>query len=100
MREFARISILFFLASSLSPSLFAQTQAPLTITFLDEVKCEARWRPVDNPEEIPIDQIHDRALPLGPGDQVRCITPGSLTLVTDDQSQAVNYEDGPYTIPT
>jgi hypothetical protein len=99
MSEFARISILFFLASSLSPSLLAQTEASLTVTFLDEVKCEARWRSLGNPDEIPIDQIHDRALPLAPGDQVRCSTPGHLTVITDDQSKTVKYEDGVYTIP-
>jgi hypothetical protein len=100
MSELSRISILFFLASSLSPSLLAQaqTQTPLTVTFLDEVKCQARWIPLANPEEIPIDQIHDRALPLAPGDQVRCISPGHLTLITDDQSKTVKSDDGPYTI--
>jgi hypothetical protein len=99
MSEFSRISILFFLASALAPSLFAQTLTSLTVTFLDEVKCDARWRPLANPDEIPIDQIHDRALPLAAGDQVRCITPGYLTLVADDQSKTVKSEDGPYTIP-
>jgi hypothetical protein len=99
MSELSRISILFFLAVPLSSALFAQTQTPLTITFLDEVKCEARWRPLANLEEIPIDQIHDRALPLAPGDQVRCVAPGSLTLVTDDQSKTIKFADGPYTIP-
>src|SRR5580704_14205123 len=99
MSELARISIVFFLLYALSPSLFAQTQTPLTLTFLDQVKCGAAWRPLANPEEVPIDQIHDRALPLAPGDQVRCISPGSLTLVTDDQSKTVESDDGPYTIP-
>jgi hypothetical protein len=99
MRELSRISILFFLVFSLSPSLPAQAQAPPTVTFLDQVKCEARWIPLANPEEIPIDQVHDRALPLAPGDQVRCISSGYLTLVTDDQSKTVKSEDGPYTIP-
>jgi hypothetical protein len=100
MSEPSRISILFFLTSSVSPLLLAQTQTPLTVTLLDEVKCEARWTPFANPQETPIDQIHDRALPLAPGDQVRCITPGYLALVTDDQSKTIKSEDGPYTIPT
>jgi len=75
------------------------TQTSLTLTFLDQVKCEAAWRPLSNPEEVPIDQVHDRALPLAPGDQVRCISTGYLTLITDDQSKTVRFEDGPYTVP-
>jgi hypothetical protein len=97
MSELSRISILFFLTSSLAPALFAQSSP--AVALLDQVKCEARWHPAANPQESPIDQIHDRTLPLAPGDQVRCVAPGHLTLFINDQLTTVKYEDGPYTVP-
>jgi hypothetical protein len=91
-----RISIVFSLPFL---PLSVLGQGPTSVTLLDKVNCQARWRPLASPQESPVDEIHDRGLPLDPGGQIRCITPGYLTLITDDDCKTVKFDDGPYTIP-